>query len=130
MEFAVLFGSRARGDARESSDYDLLVGLRADDGLRLTDRIGIYQDMETGWVQVFPYGPSEVAALEEQGNGLLLEALADGLVLIDRGGWAALRVRFEGRIAAGRWRRFPWGWEIGPPAAAAVKATAGSRPLK
>ena len=39
-----VFGSRARGDAREESDLDLLVDL--EDGRSLLDLIGIQQDLE------------------------------------------------------------------------------------
>ena len=40
VEFVVLFGSMARGDWSAGSDYDLLIGLRGDDGRRFIDRLG------------------------------------------------------------------------------------------
>lgn len=112
IEFAVLFGSRARGDAFEDSDYDLLLGLVEPDGLRWVDRLGVYQDEINGKVDVFPYAPEELARMEDEANLLLLESLADGVALYDRGTWRRLRERFARRVAEGRWRRIPLGWEV------------------
>lgn len=54
LERAVLFGSRARGDARPDSDYDIAVFIRAPDGwfdevVRLAD-LGTDILMDTGAV--------------------------------------------------------------------------------
>lgn len=108
----ILFGSRARGDAMEDSDYDVLVGLRAEDGRRFADRLGVFQDTETGKCDVFAYAPSELAEMERDDNLLLLEALADGRPLFDRGGWAEMRVRFKRRLAGGGLVRTRLGWEM------------------
>lgn len=112
VDSIVLFGSRARGDALDVSDYDLLVALRDEDGLRFTDRIGIYQDTITGKVDVFPYCPSDLATMQEDRNGFLLEVLADGKAIYDRGAWARIRDRFASDLAAGCVKRVPGGWEI------------------
>lgn len=112
IELIVLFGSRARGDALEESDYDLLVGLRSDDRLRLTDRIGIYQDLLTGKVQVLPYPISELRQMLDDRNGLVLNALADGVPLHDRGAWERLRERFRSDVRRGALVRFAGGWDI------------------
>lgn len=112
IEFIVLFGSRARGDAVEDSDYDLLVGLSAEDGLRLTDRIGLLQDELTGKVQVLPYPVAEVRRMWEDRNGLILNALADGLPLYDRGEWGLLVSEFRSCLDRGAIRRFPGGWDV------------------
>jgi predicted nucleotidyltransferase len=112
IEFVALFGSRALGDALEDSDYDLLIGLRQEDGLRLTDRIGIYQDLETGKVQVLPYCPSELRIMTEDSNGLLLEALADGFSLFDRGTWKRMQTDHRTRVDLGELRRLGGVWEV------------------
>lgn len=112
VEFAVLFGSRARGDALEDSDYDLLLGLVAEDGRRFTDRVGVFQDLITGKVQVFPYTLGEIATMEEDAHLLLLEALRDGKLLLDRGAWARLRARYERRVADGDWQPLARGWAV------------------
>ena len=112
LEFVALFGSRARGDAFEDSDYDLRVGLRAEDGLRFTDRVAVFMDTESGRVQVFPYPLSELTRMEEDSNALLLEALSVGVPLFDRGAWSAIKARFDRRRADGRLVRHSWGWEL------------------
>lgn len=112
IEFIVLFGSRARGDAVEGSDYDILVGLRTQDGLRLTDRIGLLQDELTGKVQVLPYPVAEVRRMLDDRNGLVLNALADGIPLYDHGAWGSLVADFRACQDRGMIRRFPGGWDV------------------
>jgi len=112
IEFVVLFGSRARGDALEDSDYDILIGLASEDGRRFVDRLGVFQDTETGKCDAFAYAPSELAEMERDDNLLLLEALADGKPLFDRGAWTAMRQRFQGRLAGRTLARTSLGWDI------------------
>ncbi len=103
---------RARGDATEESDYDLLVGLREEDGLRLTDRIGLLQDELTGKVQVLPYSRAKVRRMLDDRDGLILNALADGLPLYDRGAWGHLVAEFRACLERGAIRRFTGGWDV------------------
>ena len=94
VRLAVLFGSLAKGEASEDSDLDLLVSLRngsagAVAGLsgRLGDRVG---------------RSVQVVRLEEAERSptLMVDALADGRVLIDRDGiWSRLGASER------RWRR-------------------------
>ncbi len=112
LELVVLFGSRARGDALEDSDYDLLIGLRREDGLRFIDRLLVYQDELTGRADVFPYCPSDLALMEADDNLLLLEAFADGKVLFDRGEWNRMLEAHSRAVAAGRVRRTPLCWIV------------------
>ncbi len=112
IEFVVLFGSRARGDWSPDSDYDLLVGLREDDGRRLVDRMAEFQELIRENVEVFPYARSEWQRMFRTLNLLLLDALAYGIVLYDRGGFEAMQAVFRS------WREqglvVPWGsgWRI------------------
>lgn len=115
VEFVALFGSRARGDALEDSDYDLLIGLRHEDGLRITDRIGIFQDSETGRVHPLAYSPSELRCMMADCNGLLLEALADGRALCDRGSWESMQRAHRARVLSGELRRVDGVWEVRTP---------------
>ena len=118
VEFVVLFGSMARGNWSWSSDYDVLVGLRAADGKRLTDRIGELESLVDGNIQVFPYDRPAWERMFEGFHPLLLEALDHGVILFDRGGFAAMRDVF------GRWRAdgvvtpLGTGWRIAPPTSA------------
>jgi predicted nucleotidyltransferase len=116
IDFVVLFGSRARGDWSAHSDYDVLVGLGVDDGQRLIDRMPAFSPREPFNVEIFPYSRSEWRRMFEEDHALLLEALRDGVVLWDRGAFAAMREQFR------RWERTgrlePWrnGWKIAGPA--------------
>ena len=115
VEFVVLFGSRARGDWDPSSDYDLLVGLRGEDGRRWVDRVaelsqGLYVNID-----LFPYSRSEWRRMFRERRLLMLDALEHGLVLFDRGAFARMRRTFN------KWREqglvSPWmcGWRVGGP---------------
>jgi hypothetical protein len=112
LEFLVLFGSRARGDWSPASDYDLLLGLAGEDGLRLLDRMAVFAPQEALDVEVFPYSRSEWQQMLRDYHPLLLEALEGGMILWDRGAFATMRECFR------RWRQEgrvqPWreGWKI------------------
>ncbi len=45
---------------------------------------------------------------------LILEALADGVALFDRGAWGALRAAFSARQSRGDLERVPGGWIVKP----------------
>jgi predicted nucleotidyltransferase len=116
LEFVILFGSMARGDWSRGSDYDILIGLRGDDGKRLIDRMAEFSPLVEGNIEVFPYSRSEWRRMVEGFHPLLLEALEYGVVLWDRGAFAEMRGVFR------QWRESglvtPWGlgWKIGEPA--------------
>ncbi len=115
LEFVVLFGSMARGNWSIGSDYDVLVGLRVADGKRLTDRIGDFESLVDGNVQVFPYDRPAWERMFESFHTLLLEALDYGLILFDRGGFAGMRDVFHGWRADGVVTPLGSGWQIAPP---------------
>ncbi len=115
LEFIVLFGSRARGDWSPASDYDLLLGLAGEDGLRLLDRIPRFSPQEPLDVDVFPYSRSEWQRMLRDYHPLLLEALENGMVLWDRGAFAAMRERFRRWRHEGRVRPWREGWKISEP---------------
>ncbi len=112
VEFVVLFGSMARGDWSIGSDYDLIVGLVGDYGRRLVDRIGAFEALVEGPVQVFPYNRSAWQRMFEQRHLLLLEALEHGVVLHDRGAYADLRARFRALRERGVLAPTPGGWRV------------------
>ena len=114
VEFVVLFGSMARGNWSRGSDYDVLVGLRAEDGRRLTDRIGDFESLVDGNIQVFPYDRPSWERMFRSFHPLLLEALDHGVILFDRGRFAAMREAFAEWRAAGVVRRSAFGWNIAP----------------
>ena len=112
LEFIVLFGSMARGDWSRGSDYDLLVGLRGEDGQRLIDRMGEFATLVDGNVEMFPYSRAEWQRMFKHDHLLMLEALEHGIVLWDRGGFARMREQFGRWRASGRVRPWRAGWKI------------------
>ncbi len=82
----VLFGSRARGDVRADSDYDLLVVLD-EIGDRRETRVAIYRalaDLPTP-IDVVLASSDEAAGVAGRPRGILHWALAEGRVIYERG---------------------------------------------
>lgn len=77
----VLFGSRARGRTRASSDVDLLVVMPSE--LPFVERLAeLYRKLLPGFaIDIFPYTPEEF----EKGNRLIRQALKKGKVIYERG---------------------------------------------
>lgn len=86
--FALLFGSAARGDDTPRSDVDLLVEMRDDSLERVADLSAKLEGLVGRRVDVVPIRSAEAIP------GLLADAIAEGRVLVDRGGcWGGLRKR-------------------------------------
>ena len=115
IEFIVLFGSMAKGNWSLGSDYDVLIGLTVADGMRFIDRMGQFDSITGGYVEVFPYDRPAWERMFAGFNLLFLEALADGIALFDRGGWAIMREQFLRWCADGTLTRLPSGWKIAEP---------------
>lgn len=82
LERVVLFGSRARGDAREASDYDVAVFLRRlDDRWREMDRLAELElaMLDTGGAVIHAL-PFEAAAYEQR-TPLMHEIRREGVPL-------------------------------------------------
>ncbi len=112
LAFVVLFGSMARGDWSLGSDYDVLIGLRTDDGKRFIDRMGEFAALAEGDIEVFPYSHAEWQHMWRIRHPLLLEALEDGLVLWDTGAFAAMREKFRRLRASGASQHWRTGWKL------------------
>lgn len=113
VAFIVLFGSRARGDWSEDSDYDVLIGLKVDDGKRLPDRIYEFSLLAQGPIEPFVYSKSEIERMKKGFHFTLLEALADGIVLYDDRTFGRMREEFKGWLERGLLVRTKGGWRIG-----------------
>ncbi len=110
LAFVVLFGSMATGQWMPHSDYDLLVGLNHDDGLRLIDRIGEFQALMETDADVFPYSRSEWTQMFVDRHLLMLEALDTGVVLVDDGCFQQMRSEMQRWLASGELIRTMHGW--------------------
>jgi predicted nucleotidyltransferase len=124
---AVLFGSRARGEAREESDWDLLVIAR-DLPMRQMDRYRMVKELLPhewrGRISILAKTPEEFEAVLPP---LYLEIAMDGLIVYDPEGYAGyqlLRLRRliqakglkrerQGDDLVWQWKAFPgFGWSL------------------
>lgn len=115
LDFVVLYGSAACGRAGPGSDLDLLIGLRSDEGLRFRDRFLEFDELGTGAVEPFVYYPGEIDAMQAGLHTTLLEAVADGRVLFDRGRWRLVQEDIGAMMGAGLLVRLPRGWKLVRP---------------
>ena len=84
-ERIILFGSRARGEARPNSDYDVLVIKESDEPrYRRTARLyTILADLPVE-VEVLVYTPGEVAEWSRVPQAFVTTAMREGIVLYKR----------------------------------------------
>lgn len=112
VEFVVLFGSMAKGNWSRGSDYDVLIGLRGEDGKRLIDRMYEISLLAEGNIEVFPYSRAEWQRMFAGFHPLLLEAFEHGVILFDQGAFAAMREVFRRWRAEGVLTPAGFGWKI------------------
>ena len=86
-EKIVLFGSRARGDARPDSDYDVLV-IKESDEPRYRRSISLYVALADlpAEVEVMVYTPQEVEDWSEVPQAFVTTALHEGVTIYERSG--------------------------------------------
>lgn len=82
-ELVLVFGSRARGDALDESDLDLLVVSRQFQGVHFLERMSrVVSDLDIPFgVDVLCYTPEELAGKREE-LGTVSAALEEGLTLV------------------------------------------------
>jgi predicted nucleotidyltransferase len=123
----VLFGSRARGDADEASDWDLLVIARDLPARAFRRHLWLKGLLPVNWrgrVAILAKTPEE---FERALPGLYLDIALDGIVLHDTDGFMAERLARLRRLIENRglrreriqhdltwrWERFPgFGWSL------------------
>jgi predicted nucleotidyltransferase len=113
-EFIVLYGSMARGNWSRDSDFDLLIGLRGEDGKRFMDRIYEFEQIAPGRIEPFPYSRGEWEKMWRDLHLTFLEAADYGIALFDRGSWARIREEFQQHLRDGVVERRPGGWQRYP----------------
>lgn len=103
----VLFGSRARGDYKPWSDYDiLLVGEFEEPYL---ERLGVVLEALGGTplpVEPHPYTLEEALSMLHRGNPLIVNALSEGVVLFKTREFEALEEAYRELVRKGL-RRTP-----------------------
>jgi hypothetical protein len=81
---AILYGSYARGDYHEASDFDLLV-IKETDLPFLKRGLEVLEAVETKvHVEPLVYTPQEIDEMIKLGNPLILDALSEGRVIYER----------------------------------------------
>jgi len=111
----VIFGSRARGEHLEVSDYDLAVVSPDFRGLnRLRRRDKLYEV----WDEVGPDADADIFGLTHEEllameAPMLWDILEEGKPLLDDGTWRAALAQFEQRKATGYIIAVEGGWRIG-----------------
>lgn len=81
----VLFGSRARGEADEESDYDIMVEMET--SLRPTQRAIVIEDLfaRRDWsMDLLVYTPAEVRKWRDDIGALLYDIVREGRILYER----------------------------------------------
>lgn len=117
----VLFGSRARGDATDVSDWDLLVIARQLPSSPLQRHFQLTTLLPVEWrgqVSMLARTPAE---FESHLSSLMLDIALDGIVLYDPEGYATQRLAALKRLITQRGlyreqigRDFVWKWERFP----------------
>ena len=102
LEFAVIFGSRARGDSLKSSDYDVLFVSNespSDIFQRMSDILGLWE----GNVGIEPicFSLDEFEARLKTMNPIVWESLKEGKVVWGEEKFRKYRNRFNAAVEAG-----------------------------
>src|SRR3989441_10250283 len=84
-EKVILFGSRARGDARSSSDFDILV-IKESDEPRSRRDVPLYRALAGLWadVDIMVYTPEEVWEWSAVPQAFVTTAVREGRILYER----------------------------------------------
>ena len=114
----VLFGSRARGDATEASDWDLLLIARHLPSRPLQRHFQLKILLPVEWRGQTSLLTRTPAEFESHLSSLMLDIALDGIVLYDPEGYAAQRLAALKRLVISRGlhreqvgRDFVWKWE-------------------
>jgi predicted nucleotidyltransferase len=103
VHWFVLFGSRARGDYKPWSDYDILV--IADFNEEYLERIRKIYEIVDPRVEVHPYRLDEALKMLDRGVPSIVDALEDGVVIFEDQSINALREKFKELKRAGLLKR-------------------------
>jgi predicted nucleotidyltransferase len=98
----ILFGSRARGDFKPWSDYDLLIV--GEFNKSYLDRLGEVLEVLSCTnlpIEPHPYTLDEAIKMLLKGNPLIVDALSEGIVLYETKEFEVLKERFNDLVRKG-----------------------------
>lgn len=102
LHVVILFGSRARGDFKPWSDYDLLIVAEFEE--KYVDRIRtileLLGDIELN-IEPHPYTLREAIEMLKRGNPIIVNAISEGIVLYRGEGYSALEELYRKLIEKG-----------------------------
>lgn len=106
LHAAILFGSRARGDHKPWSDYDLLlIGEFQEPYLK---RLKMFFDLTEGLripIEPHPYTLDEALEMLGRGNPMIVDAMEEGRVLYVNEAFNELLTKYQEMRSAGKLRR-------------------------
>ncbi|MEM0380062.1 MAG: nucleotidyltransferase domain-containing protein [Desulfurococcaceae archaeon] len=98
----ILFGSRARGDYKPWSDYDILI--IADFRDKYLDRIGNILELIDNTnltIEPHPYTLKEAIEMLKKGNPIIVDAISEGIILYSREEFKELLKLYEELLRKG-----------------------------
>ena len=97
----ILFGSRARGDHKPWSDYDLLIANFTE---RYLDRIGrLLEILDLGInIELHPYTLNEALEMLKRGSPTILDALSEGIILFESKKFEVVKKAYVELLKKGR----------------------------
>ncbi len=101
LHAVILFGSRARGDFKPWSDYDLLI--IAEFNEKYLDRIGkLLEILDLGInIEPHPYTLDETLEMLKRGSPTILDALSEGITLFESKQFERVKKAYEEMLKKG-----------------------------
>ena len=110
IKSVILFGSVARGQAKEHSDIDLIVVASGLPELKRRDELPPFRSLAR--IQDIWMTPEELEDMVIAKTGFVVDALLEGKVLLDDGTVAAARARLVQSLERLKIRKLDHGWMI------------------
>jgi len=112
-EAVILFGSRARGDSLEESDYDLLIVDKRFKGMNVFERIISVNDA-IGWYGIEPivFTPEEFEGKFTSYSPLALDPVYEGKAIVNDSFLKNYKKKLTNMIKSGQLKRYRGTWKF------------------